>query len=490
MRVFLFLLFLVPLTSLAADEVKSLADEYYRRDGIGRLLFLDDIPDPSLRVEVETEIQRRGPEILEKLEKRDLEKLERTRLEVLNSIAKTDIEEALNAIQNQTAQIQKPCKEPGIISIFDLGNSRNSKIKFEDPKACEMQLPTKTYFHNALKGWAGAKEANNPHVELPLECVHAVMSNFPATPNYYVGCEVDPNKCPNKKCEVTAKGFGRPCITREYTQFIYNDFVDAASCLGISQKEMLPKFFQESGMHLNVRGGGGDIGIGQLTGPAIATVNDSHNIRKPYDFWNRTKELVVKSDKASCKKIAARVKNFSPSESSRSCEFVSPPDGPLKNIYYSLLNTIRNRSYVAGSMKNQGVAELEKETALPKFKEEIDKMLVLLSYNAGASTAVIRYATYIQGLKRGNINLKNESEIKRRFAFSKHSIESPRAPLKGLKCDDVGVKVQVSELSFPEYLRLCQGSGFPGYLTKMAEKKVKLDKDLGEICTEKQFLDL
>jgi len=488
MRVFFLLLFLAPYASLAMDEVKSLADEYYRRDGVGRLLFLNEIPDISLRNQVEAEVQKRDPEILKKLEKEDLEKLESLRKSISNTIAKENIDDALSAVQNQMKQTHKPC-EP--ISIFDLTTSKKSKIKFEDPKSCEKQLQTKTFFHNSIKDTLKPAELEeNPNAEVPLECVHAVMKNFPAKPNYYVGCEVDTSKCPNQKCEISARGFGRPCITEEYTRKIYNDFVDAASCLGISQKEMLPKFFQESGMHINVRGGGGDIGIGQLTGPAVTTVNDSHNRNKPYDFWNRTKGLVLKSDKAACKKISQRVRNFEPTESTRSCDFVAPPDGPLKNIYYSLLNTIRNRSYVAGSLKNQGVAELEKDTALPKFKTGIDKMLVLLSYNAGASTAVIRYATYLQGLKRSNVSLDSEAEVKRRFSFSKHSIENPRPQLKGLKCDDVGIKVQVGDLTFPEYLRLCQGSGFPGYLTKMAEKKKDLDKELGGKCTEQQFLDL
>ena len=61
----------------------------------------------------------------------------------------------------------------------------------------------------------------------------------------------------------------QPCVTEEYSTAVYNAFVDVTQCLNIPQKELLPKFFNESGMHINAFGGGKDAGVGQLTEAAI-----------------------------------------------------------------------------------------------------------------------------------------------------------------------------------------------------------------------------
>ncbi len=127
-----------------------------------------------------------------------------------------------------------------------------------------------------------APDQNQP----PRECVSFIMQNF--MPLNSSSSAV--SSCSNPAGE-PARGGYLPCVTETYTNSVYNSLVDVGDCLNIPVKELLPKLFNESGLHVNVLGGGYDAGVGQLTVSALREVfmhyNDTLNEPSALDWYVR-----------------------------------------------------------------------------------------------------------------------------------------------------------------------------------------------------------
>jgi hypothetical protein len=178
-----------------------------------------------------------------------------------------------------------------------------------------------------------ARTGKDVTAEFPLSCLAYIMRKY-----------IDASARPSRFYSFCARAQGVPvrpkkthCATEEYATTIYNSYSDVLDCLDIPQKDLLPKLFNESGMHLNTLGGGMDAGIGQLTGPAIASVQQL----AVFDGKNRTwldvfKDEVGQSYKPSCQRVAKNPELFKKIsiETSQRCALIAAPENPLKNVLY------------------------------------------------------------------------------------------------------------------------------------------------------------
>lgn len=210
-----------------------------------------------------------------------------------------------------------------------------------------------------------------------------------------------------------------PCVTKDYINVTYNSFQDVSECLNISQKELLPKFFNESGLHVNAYGAGRDAGVGQLTGPAIKVTKS---------VLSKYLEEMQKSDKASCQrilKVVSAIEDIDPSPRQR-CNLMALPENPLRNLVYTGIFYKENVKLIAGIFYEAGVDKvrlangeiknlnytnedqlggiLGKKEAQDKLKKlglkkvnmhEIKNMLVALAYNSGPETTVNKFVDYL-----------------------------------------------------------------------------------------------
>jgi hypothetical protein len=314
------------------------------------------------------------------------------------------------------------------------------------------------------------------------------------------------------------------CVTEEYVTTIYNTYTDVLDCLDIPQKDLLPKLFNESGMHVNTLGSGLDAGVGQLTSPAIASVQQVASFDGKNQTWlENMKEEINKSDKPSCQRIAKNPQLFLKvsDKSQNRCVLISAPENPLKNILYTgifyhyvLRSQIGSRyfkgytflpkgdEYVQLDRKNKDadftgyfaeykVKERIKELGIEKPNmQALKQMMVTLGYNTGMESAFIYLDKYLKFRKMRKLKLKETD-----FDFQTHFYTKLTKKLK----DPVEEKNRVKELGiaksapyrlpFPIYLRLTQKSGAPGYLTAVSVRALQLDKEMGEgKCTTPGFL--
>lgn len=104
------------------------------------------------------------------------------------------------------------------------------------------QLKTQDVWKPYLETRSASKEA-----QIPRECVTYVMRGFLSSGN-------EPSEsfasCPDN-VGLPRQGQNKACVTEDYVNIVYNSFVDVADCMGLSQKMMVPKFMNESGMHIN-----------------------------------------------------------------------------------------------------------------------------------------------------------------------------------------------------------------------------------------------
>lgn len=270
---------------------------------------------------------------------------------------------------------------------------------------------------SARKFFVNRETADLSEAQFPKKCMHFAMKHFvenifsaqkKAVPNFATCDAMD---------GVPVHGHWGPCMTEDYINVIYNSFMDVTACLGLPQRNILPKLMNESGFHLNTFAPlrvlnkstgkinpdpisypfpqlgpddhviGGDSGIGQLTGPALVDIKDN------LEEW---KSKILNSKKPSCVRAVQFMKSIPEPDEVQSklpyrCSLIHTPENPMLSlIYYGVLyKTIeRNLEY---RWKSLDVDELLEKSGLQVTDEQIQKikdMLVLLAYNAGANESV------------------------------------------------------------------------------------------------------
>lgn len=351
------------------------------------------------------------------------------------------------------------------------------QIPYETAGSCgtkRMELETK------LAGLSGdfrlqRKEFNPKPDDIAPFCIFTAMKQFPDFKNFYASC----GDCKSGRCS-PVRGSSKPCLTQNYVSAVYNSFADVTDCLGLSQKQILPKLSNESGFHINTYGGAGDTGIGQLTAIAIKDSNM---------FWENYVSEVKNSKAPACKRIMPLVSKMSKTRSDGrdSCSLMLPPENPLKNIFYTGIVSRRNQQMVDSyfdrakidvALKTAGLAE--------KHFSKIKGMLYLLGYNAGAVSGAILLKNYVEAKLRAHGNRYGRKITEHDFDFSQSL-----GHLQNKKCSDIGGSLRIDSLTFPEYARLCQGAGTNGYLSILYQAKANIDREIGDSsCTSSKYLQL
>ncbi|WP_374074326.1 hypothetical protein [Bdellovibrio bacteriovorus] len=336
-----------------------------------------------------------------------------------------------------------------------------SKGTVETPEQCG---PERHYLLKDLKKvspvYAGTRSQSqvgrhNP----PKECVSFIMQNFIPL-NSKSGAM---SQCRNEKGEALLSptkgadgaGFQPPCVTEPYVNSVYNSLVDVGDCLNIPVKELLPKLYNESGLHVNTLGGGFDAGVGQLTISALREVfmryDGIANNPSALDWY--VKEI-AKSNKESCKRIIAEKSSYkfdvpegkklcfsgeandadcyTPWSSSNRCIVMNMPSNPLRNVlftgifYRSMLKNATGISYSAGNDTLNGRAYREGEDlngyiGAGKFVERlralgathatgavVKQVIVSLGFNAGIRSGKIYLENYIKQRETKKKYLKDQ----------------------------------------------------------------------------------
>ncbi len=191
--------------------------------------------------------------------------------------------------------------------------------------------------------------------------------------------------CPDASGEPKRVG-GKPCVTPDYFNIIFNSLRDVSDCLDIPMNFTVPKFANESGFHVNAFGPVNDGGIGQFTESALLDVAQNFPEFRP---------KIENSPKDSCK----RLRSFpgalvqTPEEilapDANRCHAIGMPPNPLRSLlYYGVFYkaTLRNaeKAWTRTDDANESVDSLMAEIGAQDFdKTTIKQMLFTLSYNMG-----------------------------------------------------------------------------------------------------------
>jgi hypothetical protein len=113
----------------------------------------------------------------------------------------------------------------------------------------------------------------------------------------------------DKKCAP-----GSPaCLTEEYINVVYNAYGDVFNCMNIPQKELLPKFMSENGLHLN-------------------QFLNVMGFQKNEALIEKYKQEVIDSEEPACRRIANLIKGFKVDLQS-DCALMTPPENPVLSFF-------------------------------------------------------------------------------------------------------------------------------------------------------------
>lgn len=323
----------------------------------------------------------------------------------------------------------------------------------EDPQNCAID---RNYFERAFQETAPIyrEERTKSPNEFPRVCMTYVMrSSFAEaetklSPSFAI--------CANGSFK---KGAFKPCVTDQYVNIIYNYFGDITECLGIPQRDMLPQFYYDSGMHINVLGRHGEMGLAQLSKVSIA---DAANYVDEYI------QEISSSNKSSCQRLKPYLKSLklNASDKSQVCRMTAAPDSPLYNLFYFAIKYKHDQTLIQKLMQRPEYNILSRMQKLGLSEEQVDQeqllqMLTALSSHAGAKTAVKMLSQYLQAaeVEGRQLSLKD-------FDFSEAT-------------------------GFSDYLNKYQDSGFKGYLNFLQQAARELNAVFKEgVCAPDSYLKL
>jgi hypothetical protein len=268
----------------------------------------------------------------------------------------------------------------------------------------------------------------------------------------------------------------------------------------------------ESGFHATIQNPNGDTGIGQLTGKAIADVDR---------VLAGQRQFVWSSEKSSCrwlKRATEKLPEVWREVGGRSrCSLMASEANPIKSLVYVAIFHRLNQRYVDLAFEREGILDLLKEMKFPGGRvDRLKKMLVMLGYNTGGETAVRNLREFL--LSRQDFTRRKSEELWRpefltmsrrerhvalgyltardfdftsglqrlneRRAHYEQVFRAEEPALSGSEIrrlvDTQMRDISVSELSFPEWLRIWQTHGGPGYVSRLATTSRKLDRQFGE----------
>jgi len=143
--------------------------------------------------------------------------------------------------------------------------SENSKYKYpESAKECSLNRkylsesisnfkendPTDSYVTSRpmINNMNFLVSQNNPDI-IPKACITYAMRTFLKEKN--PSDETDSYAQCDGHHQLPRQGMPKPCVSEDYTNLVYNSFVDVTDCLGLDAKMIIPKLMNESGFHIN-----------------------------------------------------------------------------------------------------------------------------------------------------------------------------------------------------------------------------------------------
>ncbi|MFV3409299.1 hypothetical protein ACNH6C_11865 [Bdellovibrio bacteriovorus] len=322
-------------------------------------------------------------------------------------------------------------------------------------------------------------------------------------------------RCSSEKSQPEA-GQPRPRYTTSEIKALSQAFQNITDCLEIDPQWLFPKLMMESGFHVQIQNPNGDAGIGQLTGKAIADVDQ---VLPAY------KEQIFKSRKKSCQWIKSRTQYrgasfWRPLLKESKCSLMSKNSNPVKNLLYAGIFHKLNEKYVDNEFAKRNIPALLREAGYPRQDYiQIKRILITLGYNTGGAVAVKNLQDYLfsrvdfirRKSQEFNIQLlgslteedraqalsyvqAKDFDFKKGLAeFHKHKnnlkqqLREQNRQLNETQID-VAVSrvlrnVSASMYSFPEWLQVWQSHGGPGYVSSLAQTAVHLEKRFGRTCS-------
>ena len=413
----------------------------------------------------------------------------------------------------------------------------NPKFQFEDPKNCG---PERNYFEKSLSQLPPifreerAKSSN----EFPRVCMTYIMNKF------FEGSNGKPVEyfasCANRTAE-PQRGSMKACVTSQYVNTVYNYFGDMTDCFGMPQRDFLPKLSNESGLHINTLGGGFDAGLAQFVKVSIA---DSNN------YFEKYRKELLDSKRPSCQRLAPYMKNLksvNPVRAQR-CGLINVPENPLTSFFYLAIKYKRDMESIRDFMARPEFNILPRMNKLGVKSSQIDpeqlqQMLMILGFNAGAKSAVKLLGLYLgaveqtgRKLQMSDFDFSKELRIYSRFDTASGVLEKPKrkegetdeeleirwqkkmtsfldikgkfeaSPVRykgaiepylatdavtGETYDTYRISFEPGQLSFAAYLMNYQDSGAKGYLSIVREQANDLNTVFKEgVCVPDSYLKL
>lgn len=335
--------------------------------------------------------------------------------------------------------------------------------------------------------------------EFPLACIRfSLDESFSRIPvgtksDYFV-------KCNSEKAE-PQRSQPRPRYSDYEVKELHQSFLAITDCLEVEPQSIFPKLMMESGFHIQIQSPGGDAGIGQLTYKAIGDVDKN---------LSSYKKMIYESTKPSCRWIRARTQSRSsfwqPSLGKSKCALMARSNNPLKNLLYTVIFHKLNQGYVANKFEEKNIAGLLREAGYPGTEfTSLKRILVALGYNTGGSTAVRNLQDYlfsrIDFIQRKKIEFNIDPKATGyvtasdfdftvglqafydRKAELKMALQQSNPKLSEAELE-AGVQrllrnTSVSQYSFPEWLKVWQSNGGPGYVSSLVGYSLRLDQKFG-----------
>ena len=345
---------------------------------------------------------------------------------------------------------------------------------------------------------------NSQANELPVECIRfSLEESFSSISvgeksEYFVKCAGE-----NAKPQPFQ---ARPRYSETEIKELHRSFVAITDCLEVDAQLIFPKLMIESGFHTQIQSRGGDAGIGQLTSKAINDVDAN---------MPAFKKMIFQSDKTSCRWLQstakARPSFWQPALGKSKCTLMDRQNNPLKNLLYTVIFHRLNQRYVESEFENKNLAALLQQAGYPgQDFASLKRILVILGYNTGGAVAVrnlqeflMSRIDFIQRKKQeAGADAKSVGYVTavdfdftrglQEFSARKISLRSELALQKPKLTDDqLDAQVQVllrnisvSQYSFPEWLKVWQSHGGPGYVSGLVGAALRLDQKFGAgICS-------
>lgn len=354
-------------------------------------------------------------------------------------------------------------------------------FEYEEAERCTGQRKVYENVISKLPPVFREERAKKP-AEFERACLLYIMNKHMGSND--AGASPSLAKCSNPNGQPSPGG-SKPCVTRSYVNAIYNSFADVADCMGLPQKDYIPKLYNESGWHMNalfykdVRDKRGKLikitaanaGIGQLTTNSLIDSNKIFNEAK-------AEVLANASEKESCKNIAPLIEKMRPSPETPAnrCGIMMGSESPLRHFFYIALHHRKSQEYIDIGIRDLNIHEKFKKVGMTLSADDevqLKQILYTLGYNTGARSAVNLLNTYLTGAAKAKRKL-----TKADFDFSQ--------PLpSGMR------RIPANKRSFPVYAAIFQQAGTDGYVSKVAEKAQDLNTAFkGGTCVPNSYLAL